>query len=518
MKNVTEDKLYDAVIIGSGFGGSMIAHKLSQAGWDILLIERGERVKRGAHNWSKFGSLELTSHYDTTLPYEVLKGGNKKKMGVYAALGGPSIFYGGVSFRFREQDFHPPSDIIGTSGAAWPITYDDLEPYYTEAEELLRVAGDLNDPTAPPRSKGFPQNPAAYARISQQINLAATSLGLHPFHLPLAINYDDTSRPICQLCTNCDTFACAIRAKNDLDTMLIPKKKEKTYTILTNTVASKINVDNAKVKQVNCFDRTANKSFNVRGRICILSAGALASPHILLNSKLEHYNQAGKFIGRFLMRHANAIVFGIYPGIADKEHRFHKELAIMDFYFGHKDIKYPQHKIGSLQQVATPPRGLVENGAPSKLLGKIAGKVVKISTGLLAIAEDQPQFNNHVGIKNKAGKYDMVIPTILHEYSRRDLKSLAALTQQAKRILRKSGAFLNYVHQIKTFSHACGTVRMGNNPATAPLNKYCNFRGIDNLFVVDACFMPTAAAVNPSLTISANALRIGDYLIDKFSV
>ena len=509
---------FDAVIIGSGFGGSMIAHQLAQAGWKIGMIERGERVQRGAHNWSKTGSIDLTKNYDKNLPYEVLKGGNKKQMGVYSAVGGPSIFYGGVSFRFREADFHPPAEIIGDSGAQWPITYHNLEPYYNQAESLLQIAGEAGiDPTEPPRNNPFPQRPVPYAGITKRVKKAAESLGLNPFHLPLAINYQDPSRNTCQLCTTCDTFACAIQAKNDLETMLINKQQSGQFTLLENTVVHRIEVKNGGVKQVLAFDKITNQPVKIAAKVCILSAGALASPHILLNSGLEDLNPAGSIIGRYLMRHVNAIIFGIFPGIADKETRFHKELAILDYYFGHADA--PQFsKIGSLQQVSTPPGGLVEHEAPLGL-GKFASKAVKLLTGLLAIAEDQPQYQNYVGIdRQKKGKYNMAVPVVSHEYTARDLAALKVLVNGAKKVMKKSGALVNYVHHIRTFSHSCGTIRMGDDPKTAPLDRYCNFRGVDNLYVVDGCFMPTAAAVNPSLTISANALRVGDFLTDKYQI
>ena len=110
----------------------------------------------------------------------------------------------------------------------------------------------------------------------------------------------------------------------------------------------------------------------------------------------------------------------------------------------------------------------------------------------------------------------MPVAEVSHEYSKRDLDAVAALAQKAKKILYKSGAILHYIHNIRTFSHSAGTVRMGVDPNTSALDQYCNFRGVDNLNVVDACFMPSSAAVNPSLTISANALRVGDHLLTRY--
>ena len=185
-----DSKKYDAIIIGSGFGGTMIATKLISHGMKVLMLERGDWVERGPQNWAMNSSLDLTRHYDKSQPYQVLKGGNKKQMGVYSCVGGPSIFYGGVSFRFREQDFHPPKEIKGKSGAFWPIQYGDLSTFYDQAEQLLQVSGEAGiDPTEPSRNIAFPQKPGKLSDISKKLKVAAESLGLHPYHLPLAINY-----------------------------------------------------------------------------------------------------------------------------------------------------------------------------------------------------------------------------------------------------------------------------------------------------------------------------------------
>lgn len=507
-------KLYDAIIIGSGFGGSMTAYQLVNAGLKVLMIERGDWVKRSPDNWGVKGSLDLTPFYDKSSQIQVLAGGNKKEMGTYACVGGPSIFYGGVSFRFRENDFAPPSDITQTSKAEWPYKYADLEKYYTKAERILNIAGESGvDPTEPFRSEDFPQKRAPLADISKKIKRSAESLGLHPFGLPLAINYEDKQRATCQNCTTCDTFACAISAKNDLATILLPQLQQKGLDILPNTVVTQLKVVNKKIESVSCIDRGSGEKKSFSAPIIVLSAGAMASPHLLLASGLEKLNPGGQNIGRYLMRHVNNIVFGIFPGTADKEKRFHKQLAILDYYNGHHNIEYPKHKLGSLQQMPTPPEGLVQNEIPG-VFGKWLSKGVRLLTGLLAIAEDQPQFSNYIAI-NKAIKDQYGLPQrqVSHHYSKRDLAAVKSLSNQAKKIMLKSGALTHYVHPIKTFSHAVGTVRMGIDPKHSVLDEYCQFRGLDNLYVIDGSFMPTSAAVNPSLTISANALRAAEQLV-----
>lgn len=506
-------KTYDAIVIGSGFGGAMTAYQLVNAGMEVLMLERGDWAPRSPENWGPRGSVDLTVHLDKSTPLHVLAGGNKKVMGIYSCVGGPSVFYGGVSFRFREKDFEKNAEISGDSGADWPLRYDDLEPYYAQAEQILNISGEQGiDPTEPPRSMPYPQGPASLAGISENVKRGAQSLGFHPFQLPLAINYEDHKRNTCINCTTCDTYACAIGAKNDLATVVLPALIKRGMTLKTNTVVTQLKASGGGIQEVVCVAKDTGERLIFKSRYVVLSAGALASPQLLLASGLQASNPGGQVVGRYLMRHANAIIFGIFPGRADKENRFHKQLAILDYYFGHQDVKKPTGKLGSLQQMPTPPMSLVQNEIPGPV-GKLLSRGVTLLSGLLAIAEDQPQYSNYIAI-DPAQKdvYGLPRAVISHHYTERDLAALGALVKAAKKILHKSGALMHYVHHIRTFSHAVGTVRMGSDPATSALDENCQFRGINNLFVVDGSFMPTSAALNPSLTISANALRVGEFI------
>ena len=504
---------FDAIVIGSGFGGSMTAYKLVNAGKKVLMIERGDWVKRGPENWEANQTLELTPQYDKNSALKVESGGNKPTMGQYSCVGGPSVYYGGVSFRFREEDFKPPQDITAESGAEWPIKYEDLETYYDEAERLLNISGEAGiDPTEPHRNQEFPQKTGELANVSQKIKASAQKLGLNPFHLPLAINYHDKTRKICQECTTCDTFACAINAKNDLATLIIPALIEKGMILRPNTIVTQLELSGSRVSGVKCKDKSNNEILNFSAEKVVLSAGAIGSPSLLLANELHKMNPGGQVIGRYLMRHLNAIIFGIYPGRADKEQRFHKQLAILDYYFGHPSMKTKLTKVGSLQQIPTPNPAIVENEVPG-FFGKLLGKAVTLLTGLLAIAEDQPQFTNGITVDHSVkDKYGLPQSVINHKYSSRDEEALKLLINPAKKIIAGTGAITHYVHHIRTFSHAVGTVRMGNDPKTTALDGNCKFRGLENLWVIDGSFMPTSAAVNPSLTIAANALRVGEQL------
>lgn len=510
-------KIYDAIVIGSGFGGSMAAHELVNAGKNVLMLERGDWVPRGPHNWAADGSVDLTPYYSKETPYRVLAGGNSNIMGAYNCVGGPSVFYGAVSMRMREQDFVNAPEIINDSGAHWPYQYADLEPYYTKTEQILNIAGDAGaDPTEPHRTKPYPQQLSELSQTSRKIYAAAQSLNYQPFRLPLAINYgSDNGQAECVACTTCDTFACAIQAKNDLTTRVLPELLKKGLHLQPNTVAVKLKLRNGQIQEVECFDKKFNKTISYRAKLYVLSAGALASPHLLLASKLDQGNPAGNVIGRYLTRHCNAIAFGFFPKKQRAE--FHKQLGIHDFYFGHPSIEHPGGKLGSMQQLQTPPASLVHAVVPGPF-GHILGLGVPHLTGLLVMAEDQPQYENHVAIDwSKTDRFGLPQLLVTHHYTERDYAARDALLKKAKEILKAAGALFCYIHKIRTFSHAVGTVRMGNDPETSPLDPYCQFRGIENLFVVDGSFMPTSGGLNPSLTISANALRVGEFLVKEYN-
>lgn len=506
---------YDAVIIGSGFGGAMVAYQLVHAGYRVLMLERGGWVDRGPHNWRPEGTVEMTPRYSYESPHRVVRGGHSKVMGAIWAVGGPSVFYGAVSLRFRERDFQVDDRIVADSGARWPYTYADLRPYYARAERILDVAGEAGiDPTEPPREVDYPARLNGLSPVSRQIRDAARELGFQPFRLPLAINYGKNGeRATCIACSTCDTFACSIEAKNDLAAHVLPDLIEGGLEIRHSTVVTRL-VDRAgRIVAVECQDVQNGRRFREAGRLFVLSAGAMGSAHLLLSSDLPRLNPGGHTVGRYLMRHCSAITFGYFPSLPDGEIDFHKQLGIHDLYFGHRDVRKPEGKLGSIQQVQTPPVGLVRAVLPWPL-GRLLRPAVERAPGLLAMAEDQPQYRNHVTVDySRRDRFGLPQLIVNFRHSRRDRRARRILLRHAKRILRRAGALFCYVHRIRTFSHAVGSVRMGDDPKTSALDPYCRFRGVENLFVVDGSFMPTSAGLNPSLTIAANALRAGEEVV-----
>lgn len=507
---------FDAIVIGSGFGGAGVAHELVAAGLRVLMLERGDRVPRGPENWRPESAGMLTPHYSRETLIRTHTDWGVKEQGGYYLVGGPSVYYGSVSLRFREADFTPPPDLLADSGGQWPIRYDDLEPWYSLAEALIGVAGVAgDDPTEPRRSQPFPQAPGRLALISERIAGAARALGLRPFRLPLAINYSANGRAACRACTTCDGFACAISAKNDLATTVLPRLEAQGLVLKSGVVVTRLVAEGGRIAAVEGVDRATGTTHRWEAGRVVLSAGALASPHLLLASGLAGCNPAGDHIGRYLQRHRNAITFGFFRSPPDPVGEHHKQIGIHDYYFGDPAGGGPAGKLGSLQQLSTPPVELVRANVP-RVLGALAGPMVGRLTGLLAMAEDQPQAANRVEADpTRTDRFGLPALVVRHRYSARDIAAERALSRLARRILRQAGAMLFYRHKIDTFSHAAGTVRMGEDRTTAPLDPSCRFRGLGNLWVVDASFMPTSAAVNPSLTILANALRVGRSIAEQ---
>lgn len=504
---------YDALVIGSGFGGMMAAHTLIHSGLRVLMLERGDWVRRSPESWQGNQVGPLGRHFHTESPYDVYDERGRSTTGAFFCVGGPSVFYGGVALRFRTEDFESNPDIEAGSGAAWPYSYADLEPYYMEAERIIGVAGVAGaDPTEPPRSAAYAEPPAPLAPVSARIAGAARDLGFTPFPLPLAINYGAAPlRKKCIGCGTCDGFACAIGAKNDLATSVLPELLERGLELRPHTVAVRILAERGQVTGVVAQDTRSQEQVVYRAKRVVLAGGALASPHLLLASGLQHYNPGGHVVGRYLMRHLNQVVFGLFPSAPAPDGGFHKQIAIHDLYFGDPSVRQ-RGKLGGIQQVGTPPASLIRQQLAGPL-GAIGARLCGYVTGLLTIAEDQPQFENRVTLDPRhPDRHGLPRLVISHRYSRRDDAASRVLLRAARNVLRRAGAWACYQHQIRTFSHAVGTVRMGRDPRTSALDQYGRFRGIDNLYVVDGSFMPRSGGVNPSLTIAANALRSAAFL------
>jgi choline dehydrogenase-like flavoprotein len=393
-----------------------------------------------------------------------------------------------------------------------------MEPWYAAAESLLDVAGQAgSDPTEPPRSAPYPQIAGGLSPVAHRMAMAVAELGYTPSRLPLAINQRAGPRQ-CRACGTCDSYACAVGAKNDPAAAILPELLTRGLELRTGLVVTRIETAGRQVTSLLCFDRGAERWRRIRARAFVLAAGALATPHLLLASGLDRVNPAGHVVGCYLLRHCNAVVYGFFPRRLDGVETFHKQLVVTDLYHGHPGVSAPAGPLGVIQQVHPPPPGLIRDMLP-RPFGSLVARAVPHMTGLVVIAEDQPRAENRItldhGVRDRFG---LPRGLVLHRHSDRDLAARGALVEAARRILRQAGAAAIYVHPIRTFSHAVGTVRMGDDAASAPLDRDGRFRGLNNLIVADASALPTSAGVNPALTIGANALRVGAALAQTLTL
>jgi choline dehydrogenase-like flavoprotein len=465
---------WDFIVIGSGFGGAMAAYALVNAGHRVLMLERGDWVARESARCDSQGSA-LTAHYSKEAGYKVVAGTKRYRARTWHCVGGQSVFYGGASYRFRDTDFEHDSAIAGDSGAAWPFRYVDIEPYYGQAEWLLDVAGDArSEPTEPPRGVPYARPADPLTDPARRIADAARRVGFTPSRIPLA---------------------------SDLATSIIPDLIRRGMTLRTNLVCVRLVRSGSRISEIECVDRITGARERFAARHVVLGAGALATPHLLLTSNLAVMNPAGHAVGRYLTRHRNAVVLGFFARCPNPGREFDKQVALLDHY----------REAGSIQQL-TPPDDLVRAYMPA-LLRRPASMFMSRASGLLVIAEDQPVHENGVHVNwRRLDRYGLPTLQVRQAYTRHDEARAAVLVAHAKRVLREAGALFAIVHPIETFSHALGTVRMGLDDRSAPLDRDGRYRGLDNLYVVDGSALPRSAALNPSLTIAANALRVGTLL------
>lgn len=512
------DSHWDAVIVGTGFGGSMVALQLARAGLKVLVLERGRWVDRDDTAWDPV-AIQIERKYRGVTPYEVDERWGRKLAYPDDAVGGKSIFYGAASFRMREADFTPAARFRDQTGElydmGWPIRYPDLEPFYDEAEYAIGVAGVTGlDPTEPHRSRDYPTRPPPYGSSARRIAAAAQALGLRPFPIPLAINFAGRAqRPACIMCMTCDLFPCKICAKNDLAVTVLAEAHRSGAHIRSRTIARKLLLRGNRVHALACHDLDRREDFTVSCDLSVASCGAIGSAALLLGSGLDQRVPNGALVGRRLMRHCSGIVIGIFPFKTNPERQFHKQVAITDYYFGEPGQR-PPGPWGTIQALQTPPPEFIEQASPFPFpIGKIGAKTVAHHAYLLCIAEDLPRAENRVTIDaTTLDRYGMPLVKVFHTYIRRDRQARRALYRNAARILRKAGALVRIRLPIHTYSHALGTCRFGTDPATAVLDPWCRFFGVPNLFVVDGSFLPSSGGVNPSLTIAANGLRVGTHL------
>jgi choline dehydrogenase-like flavoprotein len=509
---------YDVIIIGSGAGGGTLAYHLAPSGKKILIVERGDYVRREKDNWSS-RAVNVDAKYHTKEQWQDRDGQPLHPHTNYY-VGGNTKFYGAALFRLRRQDFGEIAHHGGRS-PAWPISYDDLEPYYTKAEHLYQVHGERGvDPTEPWASAPYRYPAVQHEPRIQQLSADLSRRGLRPFHVPLGIMLDEgnPAKSRCLRCDTCDGFPCLVQAKSDAQVVCVdPALAYPNVTLMTNATVTRL-LTSASGREVIGVEvqRGVEKTTEViSGDLVVSSCGAINSAALLLRSRNDRHPNglanASGVVGRHYMGHINSVLLAISK--TPNATVFQKTLAVNDFYFGDEAFPYPMGHIsfvGKLDAVA------LSAGAPAIVPGMTLDLMAKHSLDFWLTSEDLPDPDNRVTL-DRDGNIVLSYTPNNEAGHRRLIKTLEGLLQHLDMHphLVPRNLFVGNRIPLAGVAHQNGTVRFGHDPATSALDATCKAHDVDNLYVVDGSFFPSSGAVNPALTIMANALRVGDHLLER---
>ncbi len=500
---------YDLVIIGTGAGGGTLAYALRDSGLSILLIERGGYLPREPENWSPEAVFDR-GRYKAPELWQDGWTGQSFQPGIHYFVGGNTKVYGAALPRLRREDFGALEHHEGIS-PPWPISYNDLEPYYGQAEQLYRAHGAGNeDPTEPPRSTPYPYTAVPHEPYIADVEARLRAQGLHPFSLPLGIDWRPDGR--CIRCKTCDGFPCRVHAKSDADVCCVrPALIRPDIDLLTHAYAQRLLIDRGERRISGVAIEHHGDALEIRAEIVVVACGAVNSAALLLRSATPTHphgpaNSTG-LVGRNYMVHNNTALMAVHPTRRNTG-VFQKTLAINDFYLRGDDWPFP---MGNLQLLGKLQAGMLTADqplVPRRVLREIADR----SIDWWVMSEDLPDPENRVTPAPDGTIRVYRRPTNLSAHIR--------LVRRARRMMREAGYPLVLTRRmgIETNSHQCGTLRFGHDPATSVLDPYCRAHDLDNLYVVDSSFFPSSAASNPALTIAAQALRVGDHMRSRYSL
>lgn len=516
------DKHFDVIIIGSGAGGGTLARHLAPSGKSILILERGDWLKREALNWDTTAVFGKNRYVSPETWYD--RHGKKFQPQVHYFVGGASKLFGAALYRLRSEDFGEMRHYDGVS-PAWPIRYEELEPYYAKAEQMYHVHGLRGqDPTEPPASGPYPYPPVSHEPRMQQLFDDLSAAGYHPFAAPCAIMMDeaDMASSPCIRCQTCDGFPCLLHAKCDAEVAAVrPALAFDNVTLLRNAKALKLktNLSGTSVTAVEAEVDGAPEVFH--GDIVVVSCGATNSAKLLLMSATDQHPKGlangSDQVGRNFMFHNSQAVLAL--SLEPNPTVFQKTLALNDFYFGMDGFDYPMGNIQMLGKSLGPmyraERPIETALLPTRALDSMAHH----SVDFWLTTEDLPDPNNRVTVDG-SGKLTLsytpnnqVPKTKLYD----KLKSMLGHMGMHPEHLIPRHLYMETDMTIAGCAHQAGTCRFGSDPKTSVLDANCRAHELDNLYVVDTSFFVSIGAVNPSLTAIANAIRVGDHLLERLA-
>ncbi len=507
---------YDVIIIGTGAGGGTLAYRLAPSGKRILLLERGDYLAREKDNWiSK--SVVLDGKYKA---HEVWrdKDGNEFHPSTNYNVGGNTKFYGAALFRFRKQDFGEIRHHDGFS-PAWPLQYEEMAPYYLQAENLYHVHGNRGeDPTEPTETAPFPHPAVQHEPRIQELHDDLARLGHRPFHVPLGIMLDEQNRPksACIRCNTCDGFPCLVNAKSDAQVIAVdPALQYSNVTLLTRAHVQRLDTDASGNTITGVQVERDGEPMTFSAHIVVVSCGAINSAALLLKSANDrHPHGLGNrfdMVGRHYMCHNNSTLLAISK--TPNPTIFQKTIALNDFYHCADDWDFP---LGHISMIGKTDADVLRAGAPKFAPHLALDYLAQHAIDFWLTSEDLPAPNNRVQV-SRDGQIEL-------RYTPNNLEGHNRLIGKLKMRLAEVGLEDHLMHNdfylgkkipVAGVAHQCGTLRFGRDPQTSVLDTNCKVHSLDNLYAVDGSFFVSSSAVNPALTIMANALRVGDHLLER---
>lgn len=512
----------DVIIIGTGAGGGTLAHRLAPSGKRILLLERGDWLRREKDNWESRAVFIESKYRANETWYD--HAGHPFHPGIHYYVGGNTKMYGAALLRLRKEDFGEVRHHGGVS-PAWPLGYEDFEPYYTEAEHLYHVHGVRGvDPTEPAASAPYRYPPVSHEPRIQELAAGLSGLGYHPFPLPLGILLDEendrpTYRSACVRCAAFDGFPCLVNGKADAQVICVePALQYPNVRLVTRAYVRRLetNPSGHEVTKVHVERDGAREEYTAD--IIVVACGAVNSAALLLRSANDKHPRglanSSDMVGRHYMRHNNSAVLAISK--TPNPTVFQKTLGLNDFYHSADDWDYP---LGHIQMLGKSDGEMIKGEAPDWAIWK-PGLPLEVmaqhSLDFWLTSEDLPDPENRVTLTAEG-------EIVLH-LKETNMEGHRRLQAKLRRMLESVGCqqhllpralYMGKQIPIGGTAHQCGTVRFGRDPRASALDEHCKAHDIANLYVVDAGFFVSSGAVNPALTIIANALRVGDHLLER---
>jgi choline dehydrogenase-like flavoprotein len=513
---------FDIIVIGTGAGGGTLAHTIAPSGKRILLLERGDWLPREMDNWSPDKVFIDGKYISKDTWYD--SDGAAFQPQVHYFVGGATKLYGAALYRLRPADFGEVQHVDGVS-PAWPLGYDEFEPWYSKAEDLYQVHGTRGeDPTEGHYSQPYPAPAPSHEPRLQEISDALKAKGYHPFSAPCGILLDesDRSRSHCMRCAWCDGYPCLVHAKADAEVMAVrPSLESPNVFLLTNATATKLETDPTGRTVTGVVVERAGGQEVFQADIVVVAGGASNSAKLLLNSANDQHPNGlangSDQVGRNYMFHNCKAVVSL--GKEPNNTVFQKTLGINDFYFAGGDRKWP---LGNIQMVGKSNAGAMKGEEPKLTLLAphfSLEQVAQHAVDWWLTTEDLPRPENRVTVDGD-GNIHLAYEATNNEEADglyKELRTILNHVGMADHHVLSKNFYMSMNVPVAGCAHQAGTVRFGEDPATSVLDVNCKAHELDNLYVVDTSFFPSIGAVNPALTAMANAIRVGEHLNERMA-